>query len=176
MLFCEQSISAPTQLYSIRKFNVTPPFEHTEDAWPARGMYAPIFEFYLASVKREMSADALNQTATLLSQELFRKKYTRRYLCFKHTVEDPLGTYSKEIIGISFSVIWEQARRGDVWFEKGKGVSLFLGRELDYMALCSPPTDLVGSKLVIDKELTIIYQTECQHREKLQTDLKENLS
>ena len=60
-----------------------------------------------------MSAETLNQTATLLCKDLFKKKYKRSFFFFKKLVEDPFDDYWDEVIGIAFSAVWQQAKWGD---------------------------------------------------------------
>lgn len=73
MLFCERGIRAPESLYSLNKFYVIP--SEAEKKWNLMGVYVPIFFLFISHAKAGMSAETLNQTATLLCEALFKKKY-----------------------------------------------------------------------------------------------------
>jgi len=164
MLFCERGISAPENLYSLNKFYVIPP--SAEEKWKPIGIYVPIFFFYLSNSKAGMSAETLNQTATLLCKALFKKKYKRSFFFFKKLVEDPFDDYWDEVIGITFSAVWQQAKWGD-FMEKGYNMSWHLGRQFEYISVMNFSSDFLKSKLEVNEKLTKIYQTECQKEKEI---------
>lgn len=113
-----------------------------------------------------MSAETLNQTATLLCKDLFKKKYKRSFFFFKKLVEDPFDDYWDEVIGIAFSAVWQQAKWGD-FMEKGYNMSWHLGRQFEYISVMNFSSDFLKSKLEVNEKLTKIYQTECQKEKEI---------
>lgn len=164
MLFCERGIRAPERLYSLNKFYVIP--SEAEKKWKLMGIYVPIFFFFISHAKAGMSAEILNQTATLLCEALFKKKYKRSFFFFKKLIEDPFEDYWDEVIGIAFSAVWQQAKWGD-FMEKGYSMSWHLGRQFEYMSVLNFRPNFLRSRLEVDEELTRIYQSECKKEKEI---------
>lgn len=164
MLFCERGIRAPESLYSLNKFYVIP--SEAEKKWNLMGVYVPIFFLFISHAKAGMSAETLNQTATLLCEALFKKKYKRSFFFFKKLIEDPFEDCWDEVIAIAFSAIWLQAKCGD-FMEKGYSMSWHLGRQFEYMSVLNFRPNFLRSRLEVNEKLTRIYQSECKKEKEI---------